>query len=505
MDRQKPTVQSRALLAPGTRLNWRPEGVTCFESNWSILQKLVYLNEVNISELCEVLSDPVFWFDSSRKRTVSFSLHDFGFLSRKRLQWLLKIDRETAEYCVTGAYLPRIERAPRYGDLAHRSLPNEWNVLRFCRTCLAKGFHSPLFQVTTIARCPVHQHALEHSCPRCRREIPYHASSAMLSAPYHCPYCNELFWPDLQRQAWVSGLSAVQRAKFARYVSWIGKVSYDGTGPGWSLAFEGVSTADSDISQRVLRYLNDLRPLEDWANCFNAGNNEEVCLRAIAGPALRPVEVDPDHRWKDPDILNKALVSLGRDFYLIYKSVRRHLKRRYVVRHSNCRRLLGTLGVPLSIELRCPWVLAYHRWRERLETYSHAFHDDVCHWWEEEFFKSANFPREMMNRLRLNKELTDDQRAILIWVGGRWYVFQLLAMFRAALSASGLPRRREGPRGIPFLHWQPATDAQPHKATWWSTGLNPPVSEQGLKHGVGRAKLRRLLLKAKETRNAASL
>jgi hypothetical protein len=113
---------SRALIAPGARLNWRPGSIARFESLWSILHKLVYLNDVKVKELTFALNPPQFWRAEAAKRVslslvkeltftlnprqfwraeaakrVSISLLDFQSLSRRRLQWLLRLRSETTQ------------------------------------------------------------------------------------------------------------------------------------------------------------------------------------------------------------------------------------------------------------------------------------------------------------------------------------------------------------------------------------------------------------------------
>src|SRR6185295_11832443 len=90
--------ESRALSAPGTHLNWRPSGVTLYESNWSILHKLAHLNRTNMDGLGELFRNWRYGTYSKVPKNVSFSLDDYGKFSQRRLQWLLKLDPQVIEY-----------------------------------------------------------------------------------------------------------------------------------------------------------------------------------------------------------------------------------------------------------------------------------------------------------------------------------------------------------------------------------------------------------------------
>jgi hypothetical protein len=61
--------------------------------------------------------------------------------------------------------------------------------LRGCRRCYPLGFHSPLFQLSVLERCPIHGDPLVEGCPRCSHPEPYAVTSRLHRDGHRCPGC----------------------------------------------------------------------------------------------------------------------------------------------------------------------------------------------------------------------------------------------------------------------------------------------------------------------------
>ncbi|CAB3929366.1 hypothetical protein LMG6000_00418 [Achromobacter insolitus] len=69
--------------------------------------------------------------------------------------------------------------------------------LRICPTCSRRQYHSNLFQINGLARCPVHQVALTTSCPICDKPLSACTlTGATLRAHWGCERCG---WPHHAR------------------------------------------------------------------------------------------------------------------------------------------------------------------------------------------------------------------------------------------------------------------------------------------------------------------
>lgn len=76
--------------------------------------------------------------------------------------------------------------------------------LRFCEACLAVGFHSPVYQIRYVQRCPIHDVALRSRCPSCHRKVPMSCSNQALAHAYACQ-CGHSFLMDIAK----SGMRAL--------------------------------------------------------------------------------------------------------------------------------------------------------------------------------------------------------------------------------------------------------------------------------------------------------
>ena len=62
--------------------------------------------------------------------------------------------------------------------------------LRFCRACMLAGYHSALFQVLAVVRCPVHNEPLCETCPHCDQLIVLTLRHTR-DYPFLCPHCDQ--------------------------------------------------------------------------------------------------------------------------------------------------------------------------------------------------------------------------------------------------------------------------------------------------------------------------
>lgn len=62
--------------------------------------------------------------------------------------------------------------------------------LRYCRTCLAKGWHSALFQHPALVRCPAHGERLRCGCVHCSNPI-VASPLAIAMNHFHCATCGK--------------------------------------------------------------------------------------------------------------------------------------------------------------------------------------------------------------------------------------------------------------------------------------------------------------------------
>lgn len=64
---------------------------------------------------------------------------------------------------------------------------------RYCRKCLCRSYHSILYQIESVERCPVHGDLLETTCRECGTKAPYRLNVSLLDAPYRCGSCGHRY------------------------------------------------------------------------------------------------------------------------------------------------------------------------------------------------------------------------------------------------------------------------------------------------------------------------
>lgn len=179
--------------------NWRAGTSSQFESNWSKLHKFAYLNHV----------------DSIQIKT-SLCGDEWGL---KPHCW----GKKTGQLLYPGHFSPR--RLISAFRASEDSLKNGWIqshlstdhsmsgihalTLRYCPDCIQQGYHSPLYQMSWITRCPVHDVPLSESCPSCGQFIGLTLTNHDFVTPYGCK-CNYLLWPGRDSPVWENALTRPQ-------------------------------------------------------------------------------------------------------------------------------------------------------------------------------------------------------------------------------------------------------------------------------------------------------
>lgn len=154
-------------LAPALGYYFSSKWLDPYESLISILWKFEKANALPGIVVARLLRPDIDPFDG-------FAPHS-GEVDMGRLQDVLGLPTKA----LRAALLERPERR-RYSE-----------VLRYCRHCMARGYHSVLHQIESVKRCPAHRCALESICRRCGRQALHHVGLQLLESPYRCPYCRE--------------------------------------------------------------------------------------------------------------------------------------------------------------------------------------------------------------------------------------------------------------------------------------------------------------------------
>lgn len=179
-------IQLHDPQQPQYTLAWRKEWVSDFESPWSIFEKFKYANCAKTEHILSLFGGPR--VQRLKNKTICAQ-------TLRNLKTLAGFDDNLLQ--------PVFGRLRDYNDDNINQLvsllPRErdsylYDHLRFCPTCLSKGYHSIFHQFKFINYCPFHQVKLLDGCPKCKLEIPYYLSDRYTANPFQC-VCGHFMLP----------------------------------------------------------------------------------------------------------------------------------------------------------------------------------------------------------------------------------------------------------------------------------------------------------------------
>lgn len=134
-----------------------------------------------------------------------FYRQGLGIERYARLQRSLKLTTRQVQDG-TLPYLPLTHTGPR--------------LVRYCRICLNKGFHSSLFQIPWVEFCPIHNQPLRNRCWICQQPLEAVWDHWFVANPYACRSCRKDLGTALGTALWPA--SQAERAHLRRL-----RVKYD--------------------------------------------------------------------------------------------------------------------------------------------------------------------------------------------------------------------------------------------------------------------------------------
>lgn len=138
-------------------MTWVVKGCAKYESDWIALHRFLWMNAISGQDLWRALT-------GRKKRDVS--------LPSSRTFPAQYIELIT-EISVTNDFAKHFHAR----SLSNCFGPNSGREMlavkgiRFCPSCLRECFHSPLFQLETVRKCPVHGCELLDACEHCGAKI----------------------------------------------------------------------------------------------------------------------------------------------------------------------------------------------------------------------------------------------------------------------------------------------------------------------------------------------
>lgn len=223
---------------------------------------------------------------------------------------------------------------PAYADLIaevtkrtlSQSNPRWWrclasdNALRYCPQCIAQGFQSVLCQIDGLTLCPVHNVPIVDRCLSCNRKTPRYAlTEEILLSPLTCPDCEVAYgaaWsPENHFASWHS-MPARAYETLGRELQQVERLSI--TWPDQGAWLLDPADPRSDAKRRARTF----ELLTSFVHSTVIQPSERINVRRYAiERSAQP--------WTLDDIDHRAAVRTT-----IYKSIRRHFRRRLKCKNS---------------------------------------------------------------------------------------------------------------------------------------------------------------------------
>ncbi len=168
-----------------TSVIWHDREIEPFESLYCILHKLCRWNRISGWDILPLVATVYPGSDAPQRGAHPCNLcPDPQWLDTAKLLANVPLSQKR----LVDSLLSRFQ----YGS------ENALGGLRYCRSCLAGGYHSALYQQGFIRKCPIHGEALLSACPSCLRRIAY--ALPMARDPFSCP-CGWSGWMNSAMQA----------------------------------------------------------------------------------------------------------------------------------------------------------------------------------------------------------------------------------------------------------------------------------------------------------------
>jgi hypothetical protein len=150
------------------RVAWTPGSIEPYTSTWIVVQRFILLNRPSPQsfEADFVLND-----GSGTAMSLDCAINPGRSLRLSRFCRVTGEAAESLKWSQVGQYPPSLQ--PLFG-----------RFVVWCRACLAESFHSVLYSLCGLKRCPVHDLPLEYRC-RCGLAIPH----GKLGSSFRTPGC----------------------------------------------------------------------------------------------------------------------------------------------------------------------------------------------------------------------------------------------------------------------------------------------------------------------------
>lgn len=411
------------------RLTWDPIFPAPYESIWSVIVKVVVLNNLTLSELISLIERK----DLPKRAALAIDCSATEWIDFDVFASLLGVDvRRLRQGTWSGLGI-----SPRF--------KNRYSIKR-CPECWKRGYHCVLFDIDALEMCPWHKCQLTHHCLGCAAPSTFAVRSSMASVSQRsCSQCR-LKLPNREQIIRMIRMGPMTPEMLAE--------SCESIAAWWHAIGNYFPERDQLLSE--LFWIGQGAGQQASYRNYQLGKATQVAgeLNSTWKLSVRPEPVRHsvlvavwesrnDAERRDIDRKPRIRDLAGR----YYRSLRRHLYNTYVRKHVRCYRQLKGLTRRESFGLNgdcvCQPSLAFLIWRMSIEgiTQVEALH----------FHRKENFTLRMMgprpfHQLPIDASIRWSYFAFFsIWQQLEAHRSVLNSKFRVVMSTNGC----EG-----YLHWK---------------------------------------------------
>ena len=268
--------------------------------------------------------------------------------------------------------------------------------VRYCPECLARGYHSTVFQISALVCCPMHHVSLLDEC-KCGAPMPiYGFTGSMCQRPFECLWCGERWTSSMKDWGEADELHAQCQARLGPVAEWLRRLS----------KVEVPSDFRSQIPTDTLRLVGASLSIIAF-RCATKLIPFELDARIWANdtPSVRFVEITGDTKpITEADGVEAALKP-------IIKSIRRHLSKTYLRTHRRFIPILSSckcIGRDPTFEFDVPGTIqAFAAWRSSFEIRIGATNGPRHH-------RRLNLRGTSVRPVRMGAFFSDDFRYLLV-------------------------------------------------------------------------------------------
>lgn len=284
-----------------------------FEGSLSLLLKFAWANAATASDTCQ---------DHFDRKVLS------AMNVKRQGRSLLDLSWASAGGAESSSYLKTMSVRASLATLAER-----WTFLiasdmhiRYCARCIGEGFHSSIYQIDALQKCPIHRESLLSVCNHCGGATSTHAiSKETFENPFHCVHCgSHIGIGDFDPKQWGNqSLRLAAAHALAPFASWLQRLVSAGIRwdrwEDWGLPLKHL-TSEAERRKSTVRVLASLVSPDFDTDLFGAtwsGIPTSFGLKVRREPRRR---LYSKVSFSDNEI---------RERQLIYKSLRRQLEKQF--------------------------------------------------------------------------------------------------------------------------------------------------------------------------------